>query len=337
VKFAKTSVFIRYIRVVNKIDRDMPFLHTIVLGYGRFKHTSQRCLESLLPIPDAVEVRIFDNGSPDDSPQLQTQFVGNHPAIRSTIHPSNLGFAGGMNAAVELLDTPCEWLMLLGNDTIFHPHAFTKLVQAMHQVPPEIGILGPMTNFAGTAQGLQTLGSSPEEAFSRWDQLPQIEDVLWSPLYRADFFCVAIRKSVWDELQGLDRSYGRGYYEDFDFCMRAKEKGYGCAMIENAFVFHQGSASFKHDPHQSELIKKNKKHFVQQFPHAELRHRRLDHFKTMEWYLQPQDSKPMQSLVRQLVQLRLESLVIDLPKSLIKKWLWQRRIRSFNHHFQKFT
>jgi GT2 family glycosyltransferase len=327
---------IRYIRVIAIVDRYMPFLHIIVLGYGRFQQNSQPCLESLLPIPQEVEVTIFDNGSTDDSPEQQTQFISQHPQIHSVINSENWGFAGGMNAAVNQLNSSCEWLLLVGNDTIFHPKALEVLLTALKEVPKEVALVGPMTNSAGTAQALIALGSTPSEAFKRWDQLPASPPAIFSPLYRADFFCVAIRKSLWDALGGLDRSYGRGYYEDFDFCMRAQEKGAQCVMLENALVFHRGSASFKNDSTQSELIKTNKGIFTKKFPQAQLRHRRLDLYHAIEHDLKLTLDRKAASMIAQLSEIRIESLQKDLPKSPIKKWIWKSKITSISKQLARF-
>jgi len=314
----------------------MPFLHIIVLGYGRFQQNSQPCLESLLPIPQDIEVTIFDNGSLDDSPGQQTLFTKHNNHIHSILSQENLGFAGGMNAAIDQLPSPCEWLMLVGNDTVFHSQALKTLFSALKEAPQDIGIVGPLTNSAGNSQGLMELGNSFLEVFRKWSHLPDCDEPIFSPLYRADFFCVAIRKSLWDTLGGLDLSYGRGYYEDFDFCMRAKDKGFQAVMIENALVFHHGSASFKHDPAQSELIKKNKAIFLKKFPHSELRHRRLDIYQAIEHDLTNSHDGGKKPFIAQISELRIQSLCNDLPKSPIKKLIWKSRITSISKKLARF-
>jgi GT2 family glycosyltransferase len=314
----------------------MPFLHIIVLGYGRFNETSRLCLESLLPIPEYVEVTVFDNGSLDSSPVLQEAFVKDHPEIRSVLSQTNLGFAAGMNAAVASNAAPHEWLMLVGNDTIFHPQALQIMIDAMKTAPDHVGIIGPMTNSAGNAQELRVLGDQVADVFKIWDKnIIPLEPVL-SPLYRADFFCVAIKKSVWDRLGGLSISYGKGYYEDFDFCLRSRHASYEPVMLENALVYHQGSASFKNDSEQAELIKINKMIFLSQFPNVELRHRRLDQYKTLEHYLNQKYEISLKSYISQLVELRIQSLLLDLPKSPIKKLIWKSKITSISKKLARF-
>jgi GT2 family glycosyltransferase len=327
---------ISYIRVIIIINRYMPFLHIIVLGYGRFQQNTQPCLESMLPIPQETELTVFDNGSMDDSSGQQRQFINHHDQIHSILNQKNLGFAGGMNAAVNQLSNPCEWLMLVGNDTVFHSRALKTLLKALKKVPKEIGIVGPLTNSAGTAQGLMGLGDSCSEIFENWEHIPHHEEPIFSPIYRADFFCVAIRKNLWDALGGLDLSYGRGYYEDFDFCMRANAMGFQTVMLQNAFVFHQGSGSFQHDPAQSELIKKNKGIFLNKFPNAELRHRRLDLYLAIQQDLIRKCDSDMRVFIIQLSKLRIESLRLDLPKSPIKKLIWKSKIASISKKLIQF-
>ena len=304
------------------------FLHIVVLGYGRFQQTTQQCLASLikeLPRTD-LKVTVIDNGSPDDSSQLQTQYTYQYPKIQSVILPSNLGFAGGMNHGASLEDS--EWVLLLGSDTILSPNALEILYQHLHHIDLKIGIVGPVTNEAGNAQKLDVDAQLPEDIFKEFqERFPEATE-LQTPLYRADFFCVAIRKSLWDQLNGLDMSYGRGYYEDFDFCMRAKALGSQAVMLEDMFVYHAGSLSFKSDPEQKQLINNNKKIFVKKFPNAELRHRRVDQLKTIEYYL----SLPKFILSHPGIQLRLQSrmqmIQKDQPRSFWKKWLWRKRIKN---------
>ena len=43
---------------------------------------------------------------------------------------------------------------------------------------------------------------------------------------RLVFFCVMVRKRVFDQLGGLASAFGLGNYEDDDFCLRARMAGH---------------------------------------------------------------------------------------------------------------
>jgi GT2 family glycosyltransferase len=308
----------------------------VILGYGQFKATTQLCLESLIQDlgREDVQFTVIDNGSPDDSAHVQEEFVQPYPILHSVLLPKNLGYAGGMNYGVSLFDA--TWVLLLGSDTILQPNAFEILYQALKQMDENVGVVGPVTNEAGTCQKLDFKSTLPQDIFAEFSQRSPETTQLQIPMYRADFFCVAIRKSLWDALGGLDLSYGRGYYEDFDFCMKANAMGFQTVMLQNAFVFHQGSASFQHDPAQSELIKKNKGIFLNKFPNAELRHRRLDLYLAIQQDLMRKCDSDMRAFIIQLSKLRIESLRLDLPKSPMKKLIWKSKITAISKKLTQF-
>jgi GT2 family glycosyltransferase len=312
-----------------------PVVHAIVLGYGQFQKTSQICLDSLIPQAEAlnIPVLIFDNGSPDDSLFLQEKYLETHPNVKSLSSPINLGFAGGMNEAAQNIDT--QWLLLVGSDTIFTKNSLNCLYKAIQNAPENVGLVGPVSNNSGNAQKISFKSN-------KFSEINKIIDSKWSepsnlmcPIYRVDFFCVAIRKNLWVQLNGLDLSYGRGYYEDFDFCMRAKKLNYQCLMIEDAFVFHTGSASFKKVQEQKYLIQKNKKFFLLKHPNAKLSHLRQDNFLTLKYYLKILESSHKNGGMVRVINSRINSLQQELPKSFLKKIWWQIKIYFLKNQFLK--
>lgn len=310
-------------------------VHAIVLGYCNFKTTTQKCLESLIVYlnrPD-FKLTVIDNGSLDDAAEMQQQFVRSYPQIESIILPHNLGYGGGMNYGAS--SSNATWIFLIGSDTVFSPDAFKFLCDKLPKLDSCVGIVGPVTNEAGTTQQMTFVNKTSHSIIQEFQEQFGELCMLDVPLYRADFFCVAIRKILWDKLKGLDLVYGRGYYEDFDFCLRAKALGYQIIMLEDVFVYHAGSQSFKYDSTQKKLIKKNKKIFIQKFPDAELRHRRVDQLKTLEYYLSLPDSYIRQNSIKKRIMNRLEMIKKDQPRSFWKKWQWRAKVRAIEHEASK--
>ena len=310
-------------------------IHGIVLGYGKFEETSCLCLNSLISDIKGSHtvVTVIDNGSPDNSAVLQAQFVKNHPQFNSVTLAENLGYAGGMNYGAALIDA--TWILLIGSDTVFSSGALQLFCDILPTLDPKVGIVGPVTNEAGTAQQMSFLSAAWPSIIQEFQEQYKEPSGLHVPLCRADFFCVAIRKTLWDELGGLDLAYGRGYYEDFDFCLRAKARGYQIIMLEDVFIYHAGSQSFKSDSGQKQLIKKNKDIFIQKFPQAELRHRRLDQLKTLQYYLSLPNSFIRQSQIKKRIMHRLEMVKNDQPRSFWKKWRWGLQVKAIEHEIQK--
>lgn len=72
-----------------------------------------------------------------------------------------------------------------------------------------------------------------------------------------------LRRRVWEDIGELDEKYGMGFFEDDDYSMRAKKKGYSLACAEDVFVHHHLSASFNTmaDERRRELFERNKRYF----------------------------------------------------------------------------
>jgi hypothetical protein len=58
------------------------------------------------------------------------------------------------------------------------------------------------------------------------------------------FFCVAIRRDVIAKVGLLDEEYQLGFFEDDDYCARARQAGYRVVVCDDVFVHHHLSASF---------------------------------------------------------------------------------------------
>lgn len=73
----------------------------------------------------------------------------------------------------------------------------------------------------------------------------------------------AMKAEVYEELKGLDESYGKGYFEDLDFQVRAEAKGFKVVKNHAGLVHHLGKATFKEidpeDKHYYEAMEKFKK------------------------------------------------------------------------------
>ena len=306
---------------------NLPYIDLILLSYGKFQTTTQPCLESLLPdINDpAYRLTVIDNCSPDNSAEQIRNYIKNHSEVRTFYLESNTGFAGGMNFGAS--QSTAEWLLLVNSDTVFLPGALDALHNALKLQPETVGMVGPITNAAGNGQNYDFQGDK-STVIAKAMQFQNTPSYTLIHSYRLDFFCVAIRRSLWNELQGLDPIYGLGYYEDTDFSMRAKALGCGMMICEDAFVYHMGSSSFSTNPKTKALIKRNKKIFLKRHPDAILYHQREGNLQAIDEYLQLRKATCWNDGLELRLKHRLSALQQNQPRSLLKKWLWRRKIRS---------
>ena len=328
---------LRYVR-----DSTLFRVGIIVLSFNQFQSTTLLCLDSLLSeIPKvdqdfAVQVLVFDNGSTDGTVELLSAYLKQRSELNFFFNPENLGFARGVNAAARLLD--CDWLLVVGSDAIFSPGSLNLLLKAIKGVSPKVAMLGPVTNESGNAQKLYFSSNNYSHFIDTIKSKFQAPTGQLTPIYQLGFFCVLVRKSVWDELSGLDVIYERGYYEDFDFNMRAQKAGYQSLMVEDSFVYHYGSASFKQSKDLKQLMKSNKTIFLMRHPDASLRHVRHDNLSVIQGYLsQPLSTNSVVNYgLFNRINWRVEGLDSDLPRSPLKKWLWIRKVNAVKKEVQQW-
>lgn len=304
-----------------------PFISVVVLAYNQFERTTQPCLESLRRWYDDPELEfiVYDNASPDGSSEKTKKWCNTFPAIQFVQSPRNLGYAGGMNAAAELAIG--EWLLLVNNDTEFPAHTLEALKQVLQTAPVEMGMVGPVTNSAGNGQRLY----DPSKTKQQWLDLGAWFNTnptkLLIPTYRCDFFCVAIRYSVWKQLNGLDTGFGMGYYEDFDFSLRLRKAGYDQTITEDVFIYHQGSASFGQSNDLKELIRKNKLIIKNRHKDVKFLHVRVCNLMILRGRPYASQSKNNEAANARR-KIRFDSLKKDLPKGLVKRILWVIHIKK---------
>lgn len=305
-----------------------PLLSLVVLGFRNFDVTTRACLDSLVPWLDdpEIEVLVVDNGSPDDSAQKTAAWCAAHPQVTCLLSESNRGFAGGMNWGAG--QARGRWLLLVNNDTIFPAHTLDALKQVVREAPADVAMLGPVTNAAGKGQRLWKPGATHEDWLQIGQWLNEHPTHQLMPAYRCDFFCIAIRRDAWDRLGGLDLDFGLGYYEDFDFSLRLDKAGYRQMITEDVFILHVGSATFKASPAARALIKRNKKLLKSKHPDARFEHTRLGNLAILQAYQCLREEGRWTPGLQARWQLRHGALAGDAPRSLIKRWLWKRRIKN---------
>lgn len=305
-----------------------PLLSLVVLGFRNFDSITRNCLDSLLPWlgQPEIEVLVLDNGSPDHSAELTKRWCEHHPTVRCLISESNRGFAGGMNWACS--HAQGDWLLLVNNDTVFPSFAIDALLRVLKEAPENVAMIGPVTNAAGNGQRLWKPGTSHPEWLAIGQTLHKKPTRHLMPAYRCDFFCIAIRRDVWTLLHGLDEAFGLGYYEDFDFSLRLRAAGFEQMITEDVFVLHTGSATFQGSKEARVLIKKNKQLLQKKHPNARFEHTRQGNLAVVEAYQQIKCDGVWSEALEVRFNLRRDALLEDAPRSLVKRWLWHRKLKS---------
>jgi len=217
----------------------------VVLNHNTLEDT-RRCAESLLRHTDPRHELIFvDNGSTDGTPEYLRGLCAENPRCFGIYNRENLGFAAGNNQGLAFARG--EHVVLLNSDTVVTEGWLEILLQAAAE-HPQAGLIGAVTNSIAGSQKLPKVGYDQEtlrdlDLFARMHREAtrgNDELVLW-----LTGFCLLITRDLLTRIGGLDERFGRGNFEDNDYCLRAFLAGYQSLIATDCFVHHAGSRSFR--------------------------------------------------------------------------------------------
>lgn len=213
----------------------------IILNYNTPKLTIE-CIESIKENtePNSYEIILVDNGSKDDSVQKFQSLTGN---ISLVVCDKNYGFAGGSNIGIR--HSKGDEICLLNSDTIVTENWLTLLKKALYS-DKNIGIVGPVTNNAA-AQVIATPNLDDKSKIYKFGRKFNSENTnSYENAFSLIFFCVLIKREVYDRIGGLDEKFFPGNYEDDDYSLRARLAGFKLIIANNVFIFHYAHQSFYH-------------------------------------------------------------------------------------------
>ena len=237
----------------------MPRISVIILTFNNIELT-RACLDSVMTHSDYpnLEIIVVDNASSDGTQAYLEDFIVRHPDVQIVLNPENLGFAAGNNVGLSIATG--DYLVLLNNDTVVTKGWLMTLLRHF-QNDPNLGLLGPVTNNIGNEARINISYDSMADMQARAAEYTLFHPSFSIPLRTAAFFCVMIPRTVYDTVGPLDEAFGRGFFEDDDYCRRVETLGLKIACAEDVFVHHHLSASFNKlkQKERQRLFNENKK------------------------------------------------------------------------------
>jgi GT2 family glycosyltransferase/glycosyltransferase involved in cell wall biosynthesis len=229
---------------------------TIIVPVYRNVDDTRSCLESVLQYADdletAFDVLVIDDASPEP------EVVAYVDSLRDTStpvsitvlrNPENLGFVKTVNIGLRRASGD---VVILNADTVVTPGWLDRLAAAAHE--PDVATITPLTNHGSIC----TLPTSVIEAFELDSSAPRIEECAafvarHSLEKRPEVitgvgFCMYTTRAALDAVGELDEdTFGTGYGEEVDFCLRATQMGYRHLVDDSTFIYHRGGGSFGTD------------------------------------------------------------------------------------------
>ena len=309
-----------------------PPCSVIIVSYNNFDQTTGPCLQSLAREKMALEIIVVDNNSDQTTQDALKTAAKQDPRLRLILKESNSGYSGGNNTGAR--ESSSDLLVLLNSDTEVLAGAIPRLVELMNE-HPDWAMLGPVSNQSGNDQHIHTIGTTVQEILGEGATWCAHSHDCHYPTDILHFFCVVIRKDVYNRLNGLDEEFGLGYYEDTDFNYRAVKARLKLMITEDVFVYHRGSGSFsKTSAAVRKMVKQNKKLFRKKQGHGHnTAHWRLKNLAAMARYAEqatpdgPQEDLHYKFGNRQTLARQL------LPNSPIKRFFYLRKLRAIEKQF----
>ena len=261
-EFAKTHDWEARCKTLEQELKEVyPLVSIILVTYNNLHYTKQ-CMESLInktAYPN-YEVIIVDNDSKDETPLYLKRLEQEQEVVKVILNDTNAGFAGGNNIGIRA--SQGEYIILLNNDTLVTRGWITSLIK--HLDKDKIGMVGPVTNSIGNESQIN-IGYNNVEDMDKFaiEYTTLHHNEVYKDIKVLAMFCVAIKRKLMDEIGLLDENYKIGMFEDDDYSMAVTKKGYEVICVEDTFIHHFGSVSFKkiEDKKYQEIFNTNKDYF----------------------------------------------------------------------------
>jgi len=238
----------------------MPRIWIVIVNFRTCDLVSD-CLHSLVSEVAALgggRVVVVDNASGDGSADrlatlIKEQGWGSWAEVIAM--ERNGGFAFGNNAGIQLaLSDVADFVMLLNPDTVVHPSALRTLAQFM-EASPQAGIAGTLLENAGGGvdcsahrfhSPLSELdGGARLGILSRLLRRYVVSDESRTSAHPCDWVSGAsmiVRRLVIEEIGLMDEGFFL-YFEEVDFCWRARQAGWEVWYVPQSRVLHLEGAS----------------------------------------------------------------------------------------------
>ncbi len=230
---------------------DTPLVSIIIPNCDHY-HDLKRCLQSLIAKTsyDNYEILIMENNSSESNDELFTFYkqLQKFHKIRVITYDKKFNYSDINNVGVQHANG--KYVLLLNNDVeIITPDWIEQML--MYAQREDVGAVGAKLLYpdrtiqhAGIIIGMGADRVAGHEHY----RVPYEELGYMGRMYYArnasavTAACLLIRKSVYEEVGGLDPEFAVAY-NDIDFCLKVRKAGYLNVFTPLAELYHYESAS----------------------------------------------------------------------------------------------
>lgn len=228
----------------------------IVICVHNAPRDTERCIRSVLErTADPYHIIIVDDGSDVETRGVLEKFSQNHSSKVTLVRNEKaLGYTFAANRGLRL--SRGAYVVLLNSDTIVTP-GWIEEMKRCAESEIAIGIVGPLSNTASwqsipefEKDGDWAENSLPADiTLDEWaDALRERSPRIYPKVAFLNGFCLMIKRALINDIGIFDEAtFGRGYGEENDYCLRAVEAGWNLVVCDSAYVYHAQSKSYSHE------------------------------------------------------------------------------------------
>jgi GT2 family glycosyltransferase len=221
----------------------------IIIPVYKDRAAVRTCIKSVLAsLPQnrlRARVIVVDDASPDAAVSAWLDGLARSGWITLLRNRFNLGFIESVNRALR--ESATNDALLLNADTEVFGDWIDRLARALGEAP-DIASVMPWSNNGELASLWPDAGdrdAPPSQIAQRIDAQAAAHASGNLEIPTCSGFAMLVRRAALRDVGLLDgAALSRGYLEEVDWCLRAREKGWHHRLAAGAFVTHNGSASF---------------------------------------------------------------------------------------------
>ena len=194
-----------------------------------------------------IEIIIMDNGSVEPETLDYFKAIQKNTKVSIIRHAAPFNYSQLNNIGVT--HATGDVICLINNDLqVIYPQWLTEMVS--HALRPQIGAVGAKLYYindtiqhAGVIIGLGGMAGHALKFLAR-----EAPGYHWKPFLIQNYSavtgaCLVMRRNVFEEVGGLEEKHLKVAFNDVDFCLRIRERGYRIVWTPYAELYHLESAS----------------------------------------------------------------------------------------------
>lgn len=179
------------------------------------------------------DIFLLDNGSRDESIRFTRE---NFPQISIIGFEKNLGFSVAYNIATPSVFKMGFDYVIWSNADVLVERECLSVLAGVASLSPSTGILGPaFLNWDGSEPNYYMKGKHPQLIKNMMRRERKAFDVDW-----VEGSFMMVKKECFEDVGFFDPLFSYSYWEDADFCRRARRKGWRVVLVPGAWARHYG-------------------------------------------------------------------------------------------------